>query len=237
MNNKKLIIILVLLVLSTSLAFGNSAEPPSLIIIVPSMTDAVEISIVNDNETIEKSKVNKIFETYHQFYLYDLTQKEQISLKVETELDTFTIEINKPFNRYRNIYTLDLDTRSIIKGYNRPFLNVLLIMMRIVLTLLIEGFIFYALGFHLKDSWRKFLMINLFTQGALNIWLSTFNLDNGYGVFFALVFSEIIIIILEIIAFLIGIKEKNKVIIFIHVILANVLSFVLGGYLITRLPL
>lgn len=237
MDYKKIIIGLIALILFTSIAFSNSAEPPSLIIVVPSMTDTIEINIVNEGEDFRASKVSKIFETYHQFYLYELNKRNKIVLEVKTELDTFTVEINEPLKRYRNTYTLDLESKSLKEGYNRPILNMLLIMMRITLTLLIEGVVFYILGYRLKESWRLFLIINLLTQGALNIWLSTFNLDNGYGIFFALVFAEIIIIIVELIAFFMSIKEKNKIILFIHVILANVLSFVLGGYLITWLPL
>jgi len=227
---------MIFLILFSSIAFSNSAEPPSLIIVVPTMADQVDVSI-DDMEIYQNSKDSKFFETYHQFYLYDLSKRDALTVHVETGDKSFNIKINEPFNRYRNTYTLDLNNETLEKGYNRPFLNIFLIFVRILLTLLIEGFVFYVLGFRWKQSWQIFLIINLITQGALNLWLSTFNLASGYSVFLALVFAEVLIIIIEIITFFMGINEKNKLILLIHVILANGLSFIAGGYLITLLPL
>lgn len=237
MNNKSIILIMMFLMLFSSVSFANSAEPPSLIIVVPSMGDQVEISIDAEKDILHNSKVGKIFETYHQFYIYDLSKINSLIVQIDTGDEKFNVKIDEPFKRYRNTYTLDINNQTLIEGYNRPFLNILLISVRILLTLIIEGFIFYALGFRWKQSWQIFLRINLITQGALNVWLSTFTLASGYSVFFALVFAEVLIIIVELITFLMGINEKNKLILLIHVVLANVLSFVAGGYLITWLPL
>jgi len=236
MNKKFLVSVMIFLMLFSSIGFGNSAEPPSLIIVVPTMADQVDISI-DDMDIYQKSKDSNFFETYHQFYLYDLSKRDALTVHVETGDESFNIKIDKPFNQYRNTYTLDLDNQALEKGYNRPLLNIFLIFVRILLTLLIEGFVFYVLGFRWKQSWQIFLIINLITQGVLNVWLSTFNLASGYSVFLALVFAEVIIMIVELITFFMGINEKNKLILFIHVILANVLSFIAGGYLITWLPL
>lgn len=237
MNNRLIIIILVFIIMSFSFSFANSAEPPSLIIVVPSTTDTIEITIDDALDDFRTTKISKVFETYHQFYLYDLSKKDTLTVHVSTEEESFDITINEPLNRYRNTYTLDIEKQKLTPGYNRPFLNIFLVLVRLLLTLLIEGFIFYALGFRWKQSWRIFLVINMITQGALNLWLSTFNLDSGYGVFLALVLAEILILIVETITFLMGINEKNKMILLIHVIIANGLSFIVGGYLITWLPL
>jgi hypothetical protein len=236
--NKKLIVSLMLfIILFSNIVFSNSAEPPSLIIVVPSTTDALEISIDDALDDSRTTKISKIFETYHQFYLYDLSKKDALTIHIFIEDESFDITIEEPLNQYRNTYTLNLEKQMLEEGYNRPFLNLFLILVRILLTLLIEGFVFYVLGFRWKQSWYIFLIINLMTQGALNIWLSTFNLASGYGAFLALVLAEILILIVETITFFMGVNEKNKLILVIHVILANGLSFILGGYLITRLPL
>jgi hypothetical protein len=237
MNNRLIVITLIFMLLTSSISFANSAEPPSLMIVVPSMADAVEITVAEQSDELRNNKISKIFETYHQFYLYDLSESDTLTIHVETEDKSFDITIDEPLNRYRNTYTLDIDHQTLERGYNRPLLNISLILIRVLLTLLIEGFVFYVLGFRWKQSWRIFLIINLVTQGALNIWLSTFNLASGYSVFLALIFAEIIILIVETITFFMGINEKNKLILITHVILANALSFIAGGYLITWLPL
>lgn len=237
MNNRLIIIVLIFIILISSISFANSAEPPSLIIVVPSMADQVEITVPEQSDELGNNKISKVFETYHQFYLYDLSEKETLTVHVSTKGKNFDITIDEPMNRYRNTYTLDIDHQTLVKGYNRPLLNLFLILMRILLTLLIEGVIFYTLGFRWKQSWRIFLIINLVTQGALNIWLSTFSLASGYSVFLALIFAEILILIIETITFFMGIHEKNKLTVLIHVVLANALSFIAGGYLITWLPL
>ncbi|HKL40999.1 MAG TPA: hypothetical protein VJ962_00235 [Clostridia bacterium] len=236
--NKKLIVSLMLfIILFSNIVFSNSAEPPSLIIVVPSSADGIEISIVGEPDGISDNKISKVFETYHQFYLYDLSKRDTLTVHVNTESKSFNITIDEPLNQYRNTYTLNLEKQILEEGYNRPLLNLFLILVRILLTLLIEGFVFYVLGFRWKQSWHIFLIINLITQGALNIWLSTFNLSTGYSVFLALVLSEILILIVETITFFMGINEKHKLILLIHVVTANVLSFIAGGYLITWLPL
>lgn len=237
MNNRLIIITLIFIILISSISFANSAEPPSLIIVVPSMADAVEITVAEQSDELRNNKISKVFETYHQFYLYDLSERDTLTVHMSTVDKSFDITIDEPLNRYRNTYTLDIDHQTLEKGYDRPLLNLFLILIRILLTLLIEGFVFYVLGFRWKQSWRIFLIINLITQGTLNIWLSTFNLASGYSVFLALVLAEILILIVEMITFFMGINEKNKLILLIHVVLANALSFIAGGYLITWLPL
>jgi hypothetical protein len=237
MNKKFLVSVMIFLILFSSIGFGNSAEPPSLIIVVPSMAEHIEISIDEASDDFRNERIRKVFETYHQFYLYDLSEIDRLIVHVSTEDKSFDITIDEPLNGYRNTFTLDVDNQVLEKGYNRPLLNLFLVTIRIFLTLLIEGFIFYILGFRWKQSWRIFIIINLVTQGALNIWLSTFNLASGYSVFLVLIFAEILILIVELITFFIGINEKNKLVLFTHVVLANALSFIVGGYLITWLPL
>ena len=53
----------------------------------------------------------------------------------------------------------------------------------------------------------------------------------------ALVIYEFVILLVEWIAFLSLSKEKKRVKLFFAVLLANAASLILGGFLITRLPL
>ena len=95
---------------------------------------------------------------------------------------------------------------------------------------------FYLFGYRRKESWLIFLIINLLTQGVLNIWLNgSFTPLDSY-IIFSLVFGEILVLIIEMIAFLILVKEHHRLRIALYVIIANLLSLIAGGYLITVLP-
>jgi hypothetical protein len=108
--------------------------------------------------------------------------------------------------------------------------------LRIALTLLIEGIVFWLFGFRNKRSWIVFLAINLITQGALNIWLNGF-LPLGSYLVVSLVFGEILVFIAEIIVFLALVKEHRHRRTLLYVSTANFLSLFAGGYIITVLPI
>ena len=85
-------------------------------------------------------------------------------------------------------------------------------------------------------SWIMFLLINLLTQGALNIWLDGFNPLDGYLIA-VLIFGEFLVFIVEIAAFLLLVKEHRGLRTVLYVLLANLLSLIVGGYVITILPI
>jgi hypothetical protein len=104
------------------------------------------------------------------------------------------------------------------------------------LTLIIEGIVFFLFGYRRKRSWLVFIIVNLVTQGILNIWLAgNYSPLNNYLIF-SLIGGEIVVFIVEIIAFLILVKEHGRLRTASFVVLANLLSLIAGGYLITVLP-
>ena len=107
--------------------------------------------------------------------------------------------------------------------------------MRIIMTLAIEAIIFWLFGFRNKKSWIAFLIINIITQGALNIWLNGSAPLASYLIF-SLIFMEFVVIIAEVIAFLAILKERGRGRTLLYVIAANFLSLLAGGYIITVLP-
>jgi hypothetical protein len=108
--------------------------------------------------------------------------------------------------------------------------------LRIILTLIIEAIVFWLFGFRNKRSWIVFLIINLITQGALNIWLNGAAPLVSYLIF-TLIFGEMLVFIAEIIVFLVLIKEHRPMRTLLFVITANFLSLFAGGYIITVLPI
>jgi len=234
MRIKKIIMIIVLLFISISSCYANSAEPPSLIIISDNVPDNIRATIIENDRVFPIGKETKINETYFLLYSFKLNNSKEYKVKFETDDEIFYIDLNGKLNRYNNIYTLNYKKRTLTEG-KKIYRSVNLITLRVILTLLIEGFIFYLFKYREKRSWLVFLIINLITQGALNIWINTESPINGY-IIFGLIIYEFFILIAEIIALPVLINEKKKFITASYVVIANITSLVLGGYIIFKFP-
>ncbi|SKC82187.1 hypothetical protein [Maledivibacter halophilus] len=239
MFKRKILFAVILLILMSIVAplicYGNSAEPPSILIIVPNAPDNLEISIESDNEYKKAGKSNKANETYYTFYLRDLKNTKEYNLKISTGSNTFEILLDQPLKTYRNIFTLDLKNQRLIPGKSLSR-SIVLLSSRVILTLIIEALIFFVFGYRQKRSWYIFLIINLLTQGVLNIWLNGFFPLDSY-IILALIFGEIFVFIVESLAFLTFIKEHSRLRTILYVLLANILSLIAGGYIITIMPI
>jgi hypothetical protein len=235
-NSSLLCIILLILTTFTgaNICLANAAEPPSIIIIVPNAPQDLEISIDN----MQASRTEKAFESYFSFYSYSF-QAVEYTLTVTDGSDVFEIELDSPLKEYNNIYTLDLDKRVLSEGES-PSRDILLITIRIALTLMLEALVFFLFGYRQKISWIIFLTVNLVTQGVLFIWLNslyTSPLSGDFYIILTMIFAEILIFIVEMTVFLIFIKEHRRLRTAGYVVVANLLSLILGGYLITVLPI
>ncbi|MBS7525405.1 hypothetical protein KHM83_01795 [Fusibacter paucivorans] len=256
-----LLFIIAAVITCQSAAFANAAEPPSLIVIIPDDTTvllvnsddepdltAVEALVtsdafLSDSEAYDESghlsvtsgnQRKAAWENYTAFYRHEFLDSNA-SLYVDTAEDHFLITLPPELlNHYNSIVTLDVATRSITEG-KLPSRNALLISLRVMLTLLLEGAAFWLFGFRTRRSWIGFLIINLITQGTLNYLLSMFSPYNGYAIF-GLVYYEFWIIIVESFAFGLFIREHRALRRILYAIVANLASLVLGGYLILTLP-
>ncbi len=221
-----------LLLLMTALAvpgMANSAEPPSIEIIVANAPQDLVLSIDN-SEGDRKDEGNA---SYFFFYRMDLQSGEK-TLKVSLKGESFEI----PFvitETYNNVFTLDLNSRDLTRG--KSFLMSLpTVSLRVVSTLILEGIIFFLFGFRSKLSWILFLIINLITQGILNLWLSGMYSPLDSYIIFSLIGGEVVVIFVELIAFGLLLNEHGKGRRVLYVLTANLLSLVAGGYLIIVLP-
>jgi len=219
---------------ATTTCCGNSAEPPSILIIVPNAPEDLEISISAEDASIKANVTDKVIEKYYTFYSRDLKTTTDYTFKITTGGTSYNISIEKPLTEYNNIYTLNLKNQTLTPG-KLLSRSIFLVSMRVILTLVIEAIVFCLLGFRNKRSWIAFIVINLITQGTLNIFINGSSPLHGY-IIFGLLFAEIFIIIFELIAFLAAIKGDRWKIVF-HVIIANLLSLFAGGYIITVLPI
>jgi hypothetical protein len=226
---------MLMVIVATSVCNGNSAEPPSILIIVSNAPDDLEISIGEDNTNIKANKTSKIIERYYTFYSEDLRMAKDYTINISTGESNFEILLEEPLKTYNNIFTLNLDNQTLVPG-KLMSRSILLVSLRIILTLIIEAIVFWLFGFRNKRSWIAFLIINLITQGALNIWLNGAAPLVSYLIF-TLIFGEMLVFIAEIIMFLVLIKEHRPMRTLLFVITANFLSLFAGGYIITVLPI
>jgi len=233
---------MIILILSST-AYANSAEPPCLTVVVSFPPDDLTLSIRfadgNETDAILLKKEQKAWETYYRFF-YGMAKTSRASLNEDATLivesSEKSFECSLPvstFNRYNNLLTLDFKSQNVVLGQH-PLRTPLLIAMRVTLTLLIEGLIFFIFGYRKKSSWITFIFVNLFTQGALNILLSGPNLT-AYWIF-GLAFYEIIIFIVEAILFSAILKEYKKGRAVTYAFVANIISLLLGCILISSLP-
>lgn len=227
-----LLCISILLLTFVAVSSANSAEPPSIVIIVNNPPENLSISL---EDTTTKARVHKkAWEAQYSFYPRDLRGKSSHTLIVSTETDNDYYKIDVPVQSYRNIYTLNIKNKKITPGIN-PLRSVTLVSLRVFLTLLIEGVIFWLFGFRNKKSWILFFVINLVTQGVLNLWLDSFTITQSYLIL-VLFLGEVLVFITEIAVFSIAVKEHKALRRIGYALSANVASLVAGGFLITYLP-
>lgn len=234
---KKLTLLLTFLLLFALAvpSFANSAEPPAILIIVENAPADMEITLMAGGTATPAHKTEKVIETYYTFYSRELRESADYTLQVRTVDQSFEVPLVLPVQKYNTIRTLNLKTRTLTEG-TRPLRTAMLVSLRVGLTLLLEAAVFWLVGFRDKRTWTAFLGINLLTQGALNLWLSGMMPLQSYAIL-ALIWGEIFVFLAEVTAFKLLVKEHSALRVIGTVLLANILSLVAGGWLITVLPL
>ncbi|MDR2559999.1 MAG: hypothetical protein LBC86_10750 [Oscillospiraceae bacterium] len=247
----KLIAVFLIIFITISLfplaASANSAEPPMFTVMVSNAPEDLQLSLRLADGTQYSANViknNPANDTFYHFYsdgglfFIGRTELNEATLVVTTGGETLEFTLLGMQNTYHRLVTLSLSNRTLIPG--TPLVrNAVLVVMRIVLTLLIEGLIFFAFGFRSKRNWTIFLVVNLITQGGLNIIFSNPNMGMGGYWGLAYIGLEIIIFLVEIAVFTILLKKEPKETkkhwwkAPTYAIAANTASLFAGAYLIS----
>lgn len=230
-----LLLIMMVLSILPMTALANSAEPPSLIILINNPPKDLKIVMVSNNSSPEAEVKKVAWEGYYVYYRTDMQKNSKYTFEVTTKGESFQCLLDVPLESYNNVATLDLERKQLTPG-KYPFRKALLVLIRVVLTLLIEGIIFWLFKFRQKRSWLVFLYINLITQGLLNLWLNQGGSLMPSYLLVGLIFGEIIVLIVEMIAFPFFIKEHNDDLVIKYAFTANFISLIAGGYIIAYLP-
>lgn len=215
--------------------YANSAQPPALVIIMKNAPEDAAVSLLNSAGSKEADKTQTAWETYFVFYYPDVGTSSEVTLKVSGNGTEYGQKVGAEYLQgYDSIITLDFAAQT-IKGGKLLSRSILLVSMRVLLTLVIEGLVFLLFGFREKRSWMIFLLMNLLTQGWLNI-----SLNGGWplGIYMMtdLIMMEFLVFVAEAAGVLVLIKEHSRLRRVVFVVVANLLSLILGGCLITVLP-
>lgn len=216
-------------------ALANSAEPPSLIILVNNPPEDLSIVLISNENQPEATFRRVAWEGYYVFYSRHMHSNGEYTFKVTTNGESFECTLGGVLKYYNNVATLDLPSHQLKMG-KYPFRSVLLVSIRLLLTLLIEGIIFWLFKFREKRSWLIFLVVNLITQGSLNIWLNSGSYLMQSYLILNLIAGEIYVFAAEMIVFPVLIKEHGKGRILTYAFISNLISLILGGYIISVLP-
>lgn len=232
-----ILIAMILLLLMPVSASANSAQPPSLVILVNNPPDDLSLIMSSEERDIEGKISQVAWEKYYLFYSIEMKSEGEYLFIVHANGNDFECVLKDDQMRYEKVYTLDIEEQAFSQGATYQFRSFLLVSIRLILTLIIEGIIFWLFQYRLKRSWVIFFLINLITQGLLNIWLNSEGPMVPYLLFFGLVFAEILIFIFEMIAFSLLLKEHKSGRGFVYAFVANLISFIAGFFIITYLPL
>lgn len=242
MRSKLFVFILVfLLIFALPLSVSaNSAEPPGMTIIVEGAPDDISLTLELAEEPEYPTRIykaQKSWEIYfHLYYYLESGTLDGAVIRVESSEKSFTCSLPEgAWKGYNNLLTLDFETQTLTLG-QRWWRQPVLTAVRVALTLLVEGLIFFAFGFRSKRSWIVFFAVNLVTQGWLNYIINSSAFSSGYWVL-GLYLAEFVIFIAEAIAFPLITKELKKWQSLLCALAANAASLIAGLLLIRYLPI
>lgn len=233
---KVLIMILLCLTAIWGSVFANSAEPPTIVIVSSDAPSDLTIYYIDDNNEILFYEKKLIGESNYTLTHSDIHyyKKSHHTFKLVSSEGEYFIELDGEIKQHNAIYRLDY-SRMTLKPGKGIIRSIVLVSIRLVMTLMIEGAVFFIFGYRSKETWTAFLVINLLTQGGLNLWLNFISPSSGY-IMFTLVIAEILILITELAFLTSWIDEMDKNCSIFTILVANAASFYLGMKIIPLLP-
>ena len=222
---------------------ANAAALPHLTILVLHPPQDLQLSLAythaGKSVIVPLTRTLRGCEARYDFY-YPYDADEHFLQDAQLQIDSAEGSTRLPFDLkpvqgfYWGLVTLNLEDQSFSYGAP-PWRAPLFIASRLFLTLLLEGALFYAFGYRQRRSWLIFLALNLFTQGFLNIYLSLAT-PSGY-LMLAFLCLEGLIFFIEAIVLMTALKEQSKARAIAFALSANAFSLILGGWILTRLPI
>ncbi len=130
--------------------------------------------------------------------------------------------------------SLNLETMELTRDFPIFFLYILQFFKTFIPTIFIELGVLILFGYRLKENLKPFLLINIITQGILNVVTTYLFIFAGLLALYLIVLPiEIFIVMVESIYYRKKLVGHNKIINVLYGIFANVLSFAAGLFIYT----
>ena len=227
--------IMILMLSAYGFALANAAEPPGLTVIVNDPPENLTLTLkFGSGESALLVPEHRFWEGQYRFFYGSIPGSKQLknaTLIVNWSDGAAEFPIPQEYLGYDNQVTLDLKTNELIHG-QKPWRAPLLTAMRVMLTLIIEGAVFFVFGYRTKQSIKLVSLTNLISQTALNI---IFIGAEGYW-FLGYIFVEIAVFTLESLIYKDWLTEHGPKRAVLYALTANAASLFLGGWMISFLP-
>ncbi|MEL7625230.1 MAG: hypothetical protein AAGU15_00005 [Anaerolineaceae bacterium] len=249
MRQKFLLIAVLVLVIAAFLPFeavsAKQVRTPGLSIFVIKAPKDLKLFIQFRNsalpEPLAMERVSRYWETYYNYYYQRLPgrfDEDFIGAKLIVRSSQYSYELpiskDPEMRPDKRLMTLDLKQGTLVYGepdWRAP----LSVAGRVMLTLVLEGAVFYLFGMRDKSSWLGFFILNLITQSLLSIFLV--HPFEAKGDYFMLVFYSVAIILVEAAVYYFTFKEvelNHKALLL--ALVANLVGFFLGGWIMPIFP-
>ncbi len=239
---------LLLLAAFPVLASANAAEPPCFTVLVSNAPKGLKLSVQypdgrNYGPVYLCEDDSRGWESYYRFFRshgFSEADLGKAQLVVELPEKCFSCPFPEgAVQKYNALFVLDIGSKALKPGTSL-FRTPVLVGLRILLTLLIEGLVFFAFGYRSKSSWQAFVIVNLITQVGLNLlFLGESSVNGSYSntimlLFYA--FAEVLIFMVEAVLFGLLLKEHSDRRAFLYALAGNSASLLAGGACILLLP-
>lgn len=223
---------------------ANATQPPCLTVLVLDAPDDLEITLTySDGTTVEAKRLRserRGWETYFRLdalYPIDYSKETLTTSMLTVSCADYTFDCSLPEDaqrEYNNLVILNPETQTVQSG-TYPGRYEIIVMMRVLATLVLEGIVFFLFGLRERRSWGMFVLINLLTQAFLNIAFAGADYET-YMIMFLYAAVEAVVFLVEMIAFPVAVREQSRKRMVVYALLANAVSLYVGGLLISYLP-
>ena len=239
---------LILIFLLAPMAAANSAEPPCLTVVVTGAPSDLSLSLEFTGYSLpdgtpavfEPGLELRAWERVYRFWggWFSLPDEamEHAQLRLSAGNESFTCPVpSSALSGYNRLLSIRYQTRTLLSDAALAWRTPLLITMRIVLTLALEGSVLYLAGYRRRCSWIIFFVVNLITQGLLN--LAVQGPNSMYTAYLVLQFGEPLIFLVEAVTFAFAFREHSRLRAAATSLLANLVSLIAGGAMLLYLPI
>ena len=257
--------VLMFLAVLTVPASANMEEPPFFNILVTNAPDDLTITFITQHDVeVELRPLTRAWESYFRLYYSEIpraykelgfrdtgysfigSDSELLAtsrLRLTSPSSGLDVTVDAPYTQmkyYNGLAKINLDPASGTVTFDTTYMpvrNVLLVLLRVGVTLVTEGIVFFLMNYRTRRSWLVFLGANLVTQTILNITLTGYMPEPlGYWEF-GYAFGEVLIFLAEAVLFALLLREQPKGKAVLTAVIANAFSLSLGIALFTYLPM